>query len=201
MLYKKMYIASMLALCNILFIGAMDTPARQAHVFVVVLDDNHVICLHDTQRSEQLQLPGGIISSNQSPIEAARVHLEQQTGIRIATGLLDFIGEATRFDGHKQKLLGQYYFLVDNQRLKPSKEDSDELYTIRKSVDELAEGKAYFPRDHSQSSLQVGIVLQKIAQYIKTGCKAWDMQDMQEFVEDKNSQDNKTQLELFPKKN
>lgn len=189
----------LLSLCSTTMMLAMDTP-RPAYLykaFVVVLDYDHVICLNDAKRPGQLHLPGGIIASNQSTMEVVCDHLEEQTGISITTDVLNLIAQSTRFNVHQQRLLDQSYYLVENRRLEPSKEDTDDLYTIDKSIEELAEGKPYLPRDHGKPSLQVGILLQKIAQHIKTGCTQYEKQ---EFLENIKEPGFKTYLELFPKK-
>lgn len=192
--------SGLLVLCSFLSIVSMDTPkpACLHQDFVVVMDYERVVCLYDSKRPGQLHLPGGIVASNQPGIEIVRKYLQEQTGISITTDLLAFIAQSTRFNAHKQKLLEQSYYLIENRRLQPSKEDSDDLYTIWKSVDELAEAKEYFPRDHSQSSLKVGTLLQKVAQHIKSGCPEYSEQQLLENI---NEPDCKTQLELFPKKN
>lgn len=195
-MFKKYYL---IAFCSTTMILAMDTqkPVCLYHDFVVVMDYDHVICLNDAKRPGQLRLPGGIVPPDKPDIEVVRNYLEEQTGISITTDVLDFIAQSTRVNANKQKLVEQCYYLVENRRLQPSKEDSDDLFIIDKSVDELAEGKPYLPRDHGKPSLQVGILLQKIAQHIKTGCTIYEEQ---EFLENINEPGFKTYLELFPKK-
>lgn len=188
---KKIFL---FALCNTTMIFAMQKSASLHQAFVVVMDNDWVICLNDANRPGKLHLPGGIVASDKAPIEEVCKHLERQTGIAINTNLLDFIAQSTCVDASKQKLL-EVYYLVANRRVRPSKEDADDLYTIDKSVDELAEGKPYFPRDHSKEPLKVSETLQKIAQHIKAGCTEYVELDSLE-----SETGNKAQLELFPKK-
>lgn len=192
---KKFFL---LALCSTTIMFAMDTqkPASLCKAFVVVMDYDHVICLNDASRPGQLHLPGGIVASDKAPIEEACKYLEQQTGICINTDVLDFIAQSTRVDVPKQKLL-ELYYLVENHRLQPSKEDADDLYTVHKSVDALAAGEPYCHRLDSKLNLQVGATLQKIAKHIKNGCV---QHDEQAYLENISQPDCKTQLELFPKK-
>ncbi len=188
---KKIFL---FALCNTTMIFAMQKSASLHHAFVVVMDNDRVICLNDASRPGQLHLPGGIVASDKAPIEEVCKHLERQTGIAINTNLLDFIAQSTCVDASKQKLL-EVYYLVANRRVRPSKEDVDDMYTIDRSVDELAEGKPYFTRNHSQEPLKVSEALQKIAQHIKDGCPRYV-----ELESSESKTGNKGYLELFPKK-
>lgn len=186
---------SFIAFCSTTMMLAMQKPACLYEGFVVVMDYDRVVCLNDASRPGQLHLPGGILPPDKPVIEVLCNHLEEQTGISVKPEVLDFIAQLQGFNAHQQKDLEHCYYLVENRRLRPSKEDADDLYTIHKSVDELAEGKPYFPRDHSKEPLKVSEALQKIAQHIKDGCPRYV-----ELESLKNKTGNKGYLELFPKK-